>query len=265
MTTPDPLNQRDLDLVAAFAAGMLDGVESNQAQQLIASDTRFADEHAAQLLAISALGNDDWYPPLNDIEKARLRTTVVPKAVPRQPVWSIRILKPLSIAAVAVVIVGFAGMTLFGGNADMELATDRVSDGAEQSVAADTDAPALEAPAATDVLAQSDDASAAIEEGALAPKFGLPTPPPDGELDALLVEDSESFEEFLDFQQWTGPVALSRYVNLQCWPDAADYTEVLGVAVSKVAGINYEIVRTPAALQIRPVESCHTTLMELIP
>jgi hypothetical protein len=261
MTNPDPLNQKDLDLVAAFAAGMLDEVDANQAQQLIASDTRFADEHAAQLLAISALGNDDWYRPLNDIEKARLRTTAVPKAVSKRPVWSIRILKPLSIAAVAVVIVGFAGMTLFGGSADMEFATDRVSDGAEQSVVAATDAPALEAPAPADVLPQSDDASTAIEEGALVPKFGFPTSPPEGELEALRVEMAGSLEEFLNFQQWTDPVELSRYRNLACWPDAADFTEVLGVSLSTVAGIEYEIVRTPDTVEARTVEGCEPSML----
>jgi hypothetical protein len=263
MTTPDPLDERDLDLVAALAAGMLDGADSDRAKQLIAGDARFADEHAAQLLAIDALGGNDWYQPLNDFEKARLGNSVVPKAVSQKATWSIRILKPLSIAAVAVVIVGFAGMTLFGGGTDMDLAsTDGLSDEAERSVAAATEAPTMEAPATDASVESLEDAAVATEEGALAPKFSFPTSPPEGQLEVLHVEESRSIEEFLEFQQWTEPVALDRYVNLECWPDAADYNNVLGVSLSNVLGIDYEIVRTTEAVEARTVEGCEATILQ---
>lgn len=264
MTTPDPFDERDRDLVAALAAGMLDEADSDRAKQLIAGDTRFADEHAAQLLAIDALGGNDWYQPLNDIEKARLSNSVVPKAVSQKSTLSIRILKPLSIAAVAVVIVGFAGMTLFGGGTDMDLASpDGASDQAERSVAVATEAPTMEAPAATDTAAESlEDAAVGTEEGALAPKFSFPTSPPEGQLEVLHVEEVRSIEEFLDFQQWTEPVALDRYVNLECWPDAAAYKNVLGVSLSNVSGIDYEIVRTTEAVEARTVEGCEATILQ---
>jgi hypothetical protein len=116
--------------------------------------------------------------------------------------------------------------------------------------------------AATDA---ADDGSISIEEGALAPKFGIPIIPPEGELEASFAGDSASFEEFFDIRQWTESVPLSRYNNLECWPDAADYTEVLGVALGNVAGIDYEIVRTPDFLEARTVEGCQATLMEPTP
>ena len=264
MTTPDPRDQRDLELVAALAAGMLDAADSERAKQLVAGNARFADEHAAQLLAIDALGGNNWYQPLNDIEKARLSNSAVPKAVSQKPTWSIRIFKPLSIAAVAVVLVGFAGMTLFGGGTDMDLAsTGGVSEQAERSVAVATEAPTMDAPAATDAAAESlEDAAVAAEEGALAPKFSFPTSPPKGQLEVLHVEEVNSIEEFLDFRQWTEPVALNRYVNLECWPDSAEYNNVLGVSLSNVLGIDYEIVRTTEAVEARTVEGCGATILQ---
>ena len=60
MSTSLPLDPKDLDLVAAFAAGELDDADATKAESLIASNSVFADEFKAQLEAIAAVGGDDW-------------------------------------------------------------------------------------------------------------------------------------------------------------------------------------------------------------
>lgn len=259
MSTSLPLDPKDLDLVAAFAAGELDDADATKAESLIASNSVFADEFKAQLEAIAAVGGDDWYPPLNDFEKLALRKAAVPEK--EKASWSLRALAPLSVAAVLVVLVGFVGMQFSGDNADtaIDSAEAAISPAATESL--DTESTvddqsrladgSLEE-AASDVAEAS--MPAAIESSVgLAPNKGVLEPQDLGEV--------ESLGDLYEFSQWGEPVPLDRYAPLSCWL-GEDGVSTLGVGTASVNGVLHEIVVGLLAVEARSVGTCEPTILE---
>ncbi len=259
MSTSLPLDPQDLDLVAAFAAGELDGANVTIARELIASDARFADEFAAQVEALAAVGHDDWYQPLSHFEKIALRKAVVPKK--ERPSWAARALTPLSVAAVLVVLVGFVGMQLTGDNNDATIESSEIATSAEAAVIApsDTRLSDEESTQVADGSTNEDAADTAIEslpaviDGALAPT--------EGALVAVDLGEIESLDDLLAFSQWATPVSLNRYSSLGCWVDEGDLM-TSGVATATLDGVEYEVLADLLNVEVRAVDSCEAIILD---
>lgn len=261
MSTPLPPDPQDLDLVAALAAGELDGTNAMKAQALIADDIRLSEEHEAQLIAINALGADDWYEPLTDLEKFSLRKAVVPKD--EKPSWALRSLGPLSVAAALVVLVGFVGMQFAGG------ANDQAMDPTE--AASVTEAPATES---FDVQSAADAATKVVEESLNEAEIDMATSPELAILDdpalrapekGILVGidlgEVEVLQALVAFPMWTDPVPLDRYRPLSCWAGEIGIATV-GVATATVNGVAYEVVAGPLVVEARVVGTCEPVFLD---
>jgi hypothetical protein len=261
MSTSLPLDPQDLDLVAAFAAGELDGANMGVAEELIASDPRFADEFAAQLEAIAAVGNDDWYQPLSDFERLSLRKAVVPEK--QRPSWAARALAPLSVAAVLVVVVGFVGMQLNGGSSDATMESSEIATTADAAVIESSDTRLSdEESAQTADGSTSEDAADTAIESLPAPINGALVPAPEeGALEGVDLGEIESLDDLLDFSQWVIPVSLSRYSSLDCWVDEDDLM-TSGIATATLNGVEYEVLTDLFKVEVRAVDSCEAIILD---
>lgn len=109
------MRDEELDLIAALAAGDLDPAAVAEAEALLVRDGVYQEEYEAQQRANEALA-DVGPARMTELERARVRRAVVaevaaPSPKPAAP-RSLRWLRPLAVAAAAVVVVGFAGLAL---------------------------------------------------------------------------------------------------------------------------------------------------------
>ena len=109
------MRDEELDLIAALATGDLDPASVAEAEALVAEGGEAREEFEAQLQANAALA-EAGPAHLTDLERARMRRAVIAEitapsvdtARPRALRW----LRPLAVAAVTVVVVGFGGLML---------------------------------------------------------------------------------------------------------------------------------------------------------
>ncbi len=224
------MSDEELDLIAALAAGELDATAAARAEDLIAQGGVYREEFDAQLQANAALA-DVAPATMSDLERARLHRAVMAEisAPPQQSDVSrmVRWLRPLAVAAAAIVVVGFGGLllgNLGAGDTAADFAplagtTTAPSDRDESEQGRDD---AFSSGAATEDMAQ-------VSEGdveSLPPRFEAAAMPDLGSVSSREIDDEYLTNIFLGAAQFTvdAPGTLD-VVPLSCAPTAGSLSE----------------------------------------
>lgn len=226
----------EFEIIAAYAAGDTSPEESERARALIASGAEYREEYEAQLAALEALAGTGPV-MMTDLERARLHRDVL-AAVTARPTRrteprSLRWLRPLAVAAAAVVIVGFGGLflsTLGSGDTQGDAASQPVL---ETLSVSDGDATTTTRAAAQGNLSSVRQAEGTVESGTDEDTLAydsaaaaLPEPLDLGNVSSRDIDEDYLTDIYLGAAQFTRDEAVeAAVIPLMCSADAGELAD----------------------------------------